>query len=430
MKRSLAILVLAPQPYYIDRGTPIDVDILVRALGEIGHSVDLLCYPHGEDRDWPGVRVIRAATPNWLRRWTRGLGTGFTLRKLMLDWYLRREACVLVRKHGYDVIHAGEEAVFIAMELKHRRGIEYVYDMDSSIAQQLVEKLWVVRPLAPVFNAIEARAIRGALACAPVCPLLGELARSRRAGRVHVLHDISQLPAADDVPQSFPRDASIDHEVQAARERRGSDGRGVVFVYVGNFERYQGVGLLVDAFEDLVGRGTDAELVLVGPDDTRAAKIRARTRGRSGAARIHMVGPRPLSQLAHVLACGDVLVAPRLRGINTPMKVFAYLHSGKPVILTRLPTHTQTIGSDAAHYADPTREGLSEAMEQLSHDAVERRRLGEAGRRFVEREHVWLAHLRRVTSLYDDVCDAVSACRMDGAVGGLGDGVTAAPPAP
>src|SRR5215208_6963958 len=62
------VLVVAPQPFYEDRGTPIAVRRLLEALSELAYNVDVLTYPVGRDLELPGVRVLRTANPFGLRR--------------------------------------------------------------------------------------------------------------------------------------------------------------------------------------------------------------------------------------------------------------------------------------------------------------------------------------------------------------------------
>ena len=56
---------------------------------------------------------------------------------------------------------------------------------------------------------------------------------------------------------------------------------------------------------------------------------------------------RPSEIPAYLLAA-DVLVSPRSRGTNTPLKIYQYLRSGKPIVATRLLTHTQVLDDDTA----------------------------------------------------------------------------------
>src|SRR5690606_8164688 len=97
-----------------------------------------------------------------------------------------------IRRGGYDFIHADEEAVFFAMFFKWRYRIPYAYDLDSSVAQQLVESRPYLQPLSSLSCRREAAAIRGALINLPVCLELGKLCQSAGARSTVVVHDISQ----------------------------------------------------------------------------------------------------------------------------------------------------------------------------------------------------------------------------------------------
>lgn len=381
----MKILVLAPHPYYIDRGTPIDVDILVRALCEEGHEVDLVAYSSGEDRSYPRLTIHRAKTPNWLH----DIGPGFSLRKVLADLWLLGRAWGLVRCNRYDVIHAGEEAVFFAMWFKLLYRIQFVYDMDSSIAQQMVEKLPWLKPLAWFFNWCEACAIRSALAVSPVCNALCDLARQHGAQHITTLHDISQMTA-----DQFQTTESI-------RETLGL--KGLVIMYVGNLESYQGIDLLLNAFPKVLQHDVDIDLVIAGgsPGDIHRYKQNAAQLGIDK--RTHFIGHWPATRLGELLCQADILTAPRIKGINTPMKVFPYLHSGRAVLVTDLPTHTQILSGDVAELAPADPDGFAASIVALARDPERRRRLGEAGQRFVEENHTYSAHKRRVADLYNHV---------------------------
>jgi glycosyltransferase involved in cell wall biosynthesis len=101
------------------------------------------------------------------------------------------------------------------------------------------------------------------------------------------------------------------------------------------------------------------------------------------------------------LAEADILVAPRIKGVNTPMKIFPYMHSGKAVLVTDLITHNQLLTDEEVCLAEAVPPVFGRALAKLAQDRSLRERLGEAGRRFVERNHVFEAHQRRVDELYD-----------------------------
>ncbi len=394
---NMRVLLLAPHPFYQLRGTPIDVELVVRALSERGATVDVATYHEGTDVDYPGVRICRIRAPRWLD----GVRPGFSARKLLCDLLLFLRAWGLVARGDYDVVHAGEEAVFMAMFFKLFHGLPYVYDMDSSIAQQLVESRPLLGPLSPLFNYAERLAIRGALAVAPVCHALGDLARQRGGNNVVVLHDISQL-ADEDFRSSW-----------SLRERLGVDGP--LMLYVGNLERYQGVDLLLEGFGAAHPRRPDLRLVVAGgaPEDIDAYRRQAERLGVAEC--IHWLGWWPAEKLGELLGQADFLVAPRIRGINTPMKIFPYLHSGRPVLATRLPTHTQLLDDSVALLAPPTPADFAEAIVRLAGDAALRDRLGAAGRQFVLDNHLYTHYRQRLDRLYGLVGDALVARRPEAA---------------
>ena len=389
----MRILVLAPHPYYLVRGTPIDLDLVLRVLSARPKvEVDVVVYAGGEDRSYPNVRLHRVARPRFLRT-TR---PGFSVRKLLCDFFLFIRAWSLVRR-GYDVVHAGEEAVFIARLFKWIYGVPYLYDLDSSVAQQMVERFPLLRPFAPLFNRLEAVAIRGALVNLPVCNALADLCRERGAKQVVTLHDISQLehPGA-------PRTGGLNRQI-------GIDG--LIMLYVGNLEPYQGIDLLLEGFSIAAARTDAVDLVIIGGSPAEVSSYRGKARDLGIGDRAHFLGPRPLEELDATLAEADILVAPRIRGLNTPMKVFPYLHSGRAVLVTDLPTHSQILTSDVAMLARPTPAAFADAIVALAADAGLRQKLGERGRAFVEANHTFAAHARRLNEVYDRVEACGSAHR-------------------
>lgn len=378
------VLLLAPHPFYQERGTPIDVLLVLRVLSvRPGTTVDVLTYNEGSEIDLPNVRVHRIAA----RRFLSGIKPGFSKRKLACDAMMLFAARRMVRERRYDLVHAGEESVFIAMHLTRRFGIPYAYDLDSSIAQQMVEQKGWLRPAAALFNRIERCAIRGATICFPVCNAIADLCEAAGSRKTVTLHDISQLrnPGA----------------AQTGKLRQELGVSGTIFVYSGNLQPYQGIDLLLESFRIALATTPDLALAVIGGVPEHVEKYRRKARDLGIDRRCFLLGPRPYDELDNYLAEADVVVCPRIRGINTPMKIFAYLHSGKPVLATDLPTHNQILTSGEALLAPADPAGFAAGMVELARDPALREKLGRAGRAFVEKEHTFEAHKRRVMAAYD-----------------------------
>lgn len=380
----MRILVLAPHPFFQNRGTPIDVLLVLRVLAERKKTkVDLVVYNEGEDVDLPGLDIFR--TPDLSI--TQNVQPGFSLKKLICDVFLFAKAWSLIIRNKYDLIHAGEEAVFAAMVFKLLYRIPYVYDLDSSIAQQLVEKKPYLGRIAKMFGWLEGKAIRHSLANVPVCNALADLCTMNHSRKTVTLHDISQLKNPD-----APQTGKLKQEL---------DIKNLILLYCGNLEIYQGIDLLLESFH-LACRQTDKiDLVIIGGVDGDIQYYKDKAFKLGIKHRTHFLGPKSFDRLDEYLAEADILTAPRIQGINTPMKVFPYLHSGKPVLLTDLYTHNQIISDNEAYLASANPDGFAKGILDLVQNKDLRERLGKNGREFVEKNHTYSAHQKRLHGVYD-----------------------------
>src|ERR1700724_4339841 len=72
---------IAPEPFFEPRGTPFSELHRIRALTALGHQVDLVTYPFGQDVTLRGLRVFRCLRPAFVR----GVRVGPSLAKIPLD---------------------------------------------------------------------------------------------------------------------------------------------------------------------------------------------------------------------------------------------------------------------------------------------------------------------------------------------------------
>jgi glycosyltransferase involved in cell wall biosynthesis len=220
----------------------------------------------------------------------------------------------------------------------------------------------------------------------PVCDYLADIAREDGAETIAILRDI---------PLGEGQDAPTD---PAALDLPSLDAP--VFLYVGNLERYQGIDLMIEAFDRHCSAGGAGSLLVVGgaPGDVEAYRQKAAQL--DSADRIALVGPRPVAQLPALLQQADILVSPRIKGGNTPMKVYSYLASGKPVLATTINSHTQVMTGDIALLADPTPGAFAAGMQALASDPERARALGEAGATRARRDFSLTAYRQVVHDLY------------------------------
>lgn len=386
----MKVLLIAPHPFFQERGTPIDVNLVLKVLTKRKNThVDAVVYNEGSGVAYPNFELHRIKNSKILQN----IRPGFSVKKIIADIFLFFKAWSLVRKNKYDFIHAGEEAVFFAMFFKLIYKIPFAYDLDSSIAQQMIEKKPFLKKFASVFNYFESKAIQKSLVNFPVCNGLTQLCEDAGSKKTVTLHDISQLENPDAIATGMlKKELGIDR---------------LFLVYIGNLESYQGIDLLIHSFNFVAKENDLVDLVIIGgvSEDIDKYKNLADELGIKG--RVNFMGPKPFDKIDLYMAESDILVAPRIRGINTPMKVFPYMHSGKPVLVTDLFTHNQLLTKKEAYLAGATPREFADGIIELTNNEDLREKLGKSGRKFVEANHVFVAHAERLNEAYDWIEDQI-----------------------
>lgn len=380
---------LAPEPFFEPRGTPFSEYHRIKALVEDGHRVDLVTYPIGRDVDLPNLRIIRTWKPPFVSRVR--IGPSFT--KLLLDALLTLTILRigLLGREKYDVIHSHEEMGVVGVWLARRLGIPHLYDMHSSLPQQLGNFRYSrSRLLRWAFDQAEGYMVRGSQVVITICQELQDTVHEMGVGDRAVL--IENVMGGDVDPTPGPGR-------EAVRARWGLTATQPVVLYTGTFEQYQGLDLLLEASLRLKARVPDVAVLIVGGAAAQVEALEARAR--AAGAPLVFTGQRPPADVPHFVDACDVLVSPRIAGTNTPLKIYSYLRSGRPIVATDLRTHTQVLTPDAAVLVAPTPEALADGLARVLLDREEAGRIAQAARDLADDRYSRESYLTRTRRAYD-----------------------------
>jgi glycosyltransferase involved in cell wall biosynthesis len=192
--------------------------------------------------------------------------------------------------------------------------------------------------------------------------------------------------------------------VERLRRELGLGARPVV-LYSGNFEPYQGVELLLEATPHVPG----AQFLFMGGRSPEIERLRARAGDLGTSTRVVFAGTRPPAELPAFLALADVLCSPRVKGENTPFKIYTYLASGKPIVATRIATHTQLLDDSLAFLVEPSAEGIAAGLRQSLGQKDAARQRAERGLALVDREYSVERYREKIARAYAEVERAVGA---------------------
>jgi len=382
------ILMIAPEPFFEPRGTPFSEFHRIKALTALGHEIDLVTYPFGQTVEMPGLRVFRSLRPPFVR----GVKIGPSAAKVPLDALLTFTVIRRLVAGGYDAIHSHEEGGVIGALFGMVLGIPHLYDMHSSLPQQLTNFAFTQSGLIRrVFLAVERFMIRRSRAVIVICPSLEETVRAIEPQAPVVL--IENAPGSAE-------DEATPEQGAAIRAGLGLDAAAPLVLYTGTFEAYQGLDLLFAAMAAVRARLPNARLVLAGgrPDQVERARGQARDAGIGDVTLF--AGERPASEIPAYLRAADVLVSPRSRGTNTPLKIYQYLRSGKAIVATRLLTHTQVLDDDTAILTEATPAAFGEGIVSALSDRARAASVGQRARRLAETKYSYEAYLNRTRQAY------------------------------
>lgn len=380
-KQAMRILLISPQPFYEDRGTPIAVRDTLVALTKLGFNVDVATFPVGRDIEISGVRIMR--TTNLFH--FHSVPIGLSIRKIMLDICLLITVLRLIRKNEYVCIHAVEEGAAIALFCKAFISIPVIYDMQSSMPKQL-RKFRIFRSafgrwLSMMF---ERKLVRGSSLVIASRGLAPHVRLIQSGKKVWECTFEGRTPC--------PKDMSLAMGL-------GIEGRPTI-VYTGNFASYQGLDLILDAAILVREKLPEVAFVLVGGTKSEIDHFSELIKHLNLVNTVKLFQRQPRERIPDYLALADTLISARPNGENAPLKLFDYLKSGKPLVATDIPAHRTVLSEKTAILVTPDAKSLANGILFALQNSDEVRTMVQAAN--------WLSRTGTDKTLFDTIAEVYS----------------------
>ncbi len=382
----MRVLMVAPTPFFGDRGCHVRILEEIRALRPLGVEVLVATYHLG--RDVPEAPVVRTPALPWVRH----LPVGFSVHKLYLDLLLLATAARAARRFRPDLVHGHlHEGAALAPAVARLVGRPAVADLQGSLSGEMVAHgdLPARGPMPALARRLERAIVRWP---ARLLPSSSNFERELRERWGVAPERIVPLPDGID-PTVFRPGIPVDD----LRRRLGLAGKRVV-VYLGVLTPYQGIDDLLAAWPAVVDAVPDAHLLLMGHPNE--AHYRAEVTRAGLAASVTVTGRIPYDETPRHLALGDVAVSPKHASTEANGKLLHYMACGLPAIAYDGPVSRELLGE--AGLLVPMRDvkGLAAACVALLDDPGECRRRGRALRERVVAEFAWPALGQRLLDVY------------------------------
>jgi glycosyltransferase involved in cell wall biosynthesis len=384
---------LAPTPFFSDRGCHVRIYEEARTLHAMGHQVRIVSYHLGRDMaDIPTDRIVHIP-------WYNKLSAGPSWHKPYLDILLFLKAIKTSCSFRPDLIHAHlHEGAFIGIFLKNILKIPLLFDCQGSLTGEVIDHGFFRENsrLASIFSTLE-RFIN----------------RNADAIITSSTHGAEELTNSWGVPASMVTaltDGVNAEEFcrcdrEAIKEALGLPDDRPVVVFLGLFNRYQGVDLLLDVISILKQRGVAVHFLLMGFPEERYRQMAG---ARDLDTMITFTGKIDYQEVANYLSAGDLAVSPKISLTEANGKLFNYMACGLPSLVFDTPVNREILGETGtyARFADPA--DFAGKLEEMIADPLRLEYLGECARKKAVQEHSWQARGKQLIDIYRNLLNECS----------------------
>jgi glycosyltransferase involved in cell wall biosynthesis len=186
-------------------------------------------------------------------------------------------------------------------------------------------------------------------------------------------------------PQAFdPSQTSA----EAIRRQLGL--REVVVGFVGTMNRWQGIDRFPEVIRTVLEARDDVSFLFVGDGEFRA-ELEQFCQREGFSDRVVFTGRKVHDEVSGLVAAMDIAVLLNSNAYGSPMKVFEYLAMGKAVIAPSVEPVLEVLREGETGLLIPPGDASAMAGKilELAADSDKRRRLGQAGREHVVKNHTW-----------------------------------------
>ena len=389
----MKILMVAPTPFFADRGCHVRILGEIQGLQALGHEVVLCTYPLG--RDVAGVRTVRT----WPVPWYRKLSAGPSWQKYYIDVMLLGLVRRWIRRWRPDIVHAHlHEGACIAAWALGKRRIPLILDYQGSLTDEVVAHRFT-RP-GRLQHRIMARLESWINRRADVVITSTSKATEAVVSRDHVPpHRVQAVPDGVDVELFRPI-----RNGRTVRMLYGIPNGRPILVYTGVLSAYQGIDLFLEALRELKRAKQECHALMVGYPNVDEYREKAKQLGVDD--RTTFTGRVPFENVPELLAAADIGVSAKLPGSEGNVKLYTYLAAGLPTVAFDTPMNREILGEAGVLVPQVTAGALADGLGRLLQEGARASRLKVLARQRAVDRFAWRSVAARLVTIYQTVSSA------------------------
>src|SRR3989338_235766 len=325
MNKMKKILMLAPTPFFSDRGCHIRVLNSYLKLNREGNTTTLITYPIG--RDISGVNVKRVMNlPGYKKT-----SPGFSVYKPILDFLLVIKSIRELRSHDYDIIYAHlHEGALAGIILKKLFNKKVIFDSQGSLVGELsahgtIKKKGIMKK---ILFSIEKYITRNS----------DEIITSTEGLKEFIVNNIDAIKEKDiTVVKDLPDKSLFNPRVKPAKLSLPKNKK--IVVYLGGLQLYKGIDYLIKA---IPYTNDKFHFLIMGYPVEDAEKLAKKLNILD---RITFTGKVDYEKSPGYLKLGDLAVSPKtLESGEANAKIYNYIAMNLPVVCFDIPENREILG--------------------------------------------------------------------------------------
>lgn len=351
----MKILVIAPTPFFADRGTHIRILEEALALEKRGHAITIATYHIGRDVHQEIDTKIDVRRILRILFWYKKLEAGPDWQKIILDLMLIKKVFYLARTKKPDIIHAhlheGVLIGWIAQKFLFWRKIKLVADFHGSLTKEMVSHSYLKGGLLKKIFSLLEKIINnlGDFAVTSSWENSREITESRKGKKVETVLDGVNL----DYYEKLPSKAESKTELELPLDK-------TIITYAGALVMNKGVQYLFEAIKIVLEKNSGAYFVIAGfPVEDAREFIKDNNLSNS----IRIINPLNYFDLPQLLNASDMGIDPKDSTTRQASgKILQYMAGGLPVVCFDRENNHEYLGEGAYYDKDISGQGIANGI--------------------------------------------------------------------
>jgi len=386
------VLIIAPTPFFADRGCHTHIAEQVWALQRQGKQVHLVTY--GIGRDLPGITTSRT----WQLPWYKKEAIGPSWHKFYVDIFLLFTAIATSLRFKPHIIHSHlHEGCLIGFIVSRLFNIPLVFDCQGSLTGELIAHQFILakpKRLRSMWYAIEKK-----IDHLPDIILAQSTEMRRELIEQFAVQPNNIIMAFDGVNTHTFQPQQKDQQLLKKLDLPSDQ---PIIVYLGGLTSHKGVDSLLQAFRLVLEQQPNVYLLLMGyPNED---KYHQRAQDLNISHRVCITGRVRYEDAPRYLALGDIAVAPKRTQTEANGKIYNYMATGLPTVAFDTVVNRNILG-DLGVYTNPEEDyqGLASALIKLLPDKPTRTSLAQQSRAKAVAKYSWDDVASRIIKAYHQI---------------------------